>query len=235
MLASLSMFLLWRSFRFDCVYPTRTARFGVALVNDPSVPGGTMRLKNKIYNRDMSPVDSQCECSTCKLYTRAYLHTAFRESSALASQLLTIHNVAFMMRLMRTMRQVRSCGIVSSPYILHKPIMPSTIDSQVMSTTNKLILGLFTAVLIFPYSPYLPLTFPLWYPFSTLPILFSVCVQSILEGSASFESFVRVFLTRHFPSGEAPLWVHQALREADIDIADLMKISANPTGNQDKL
>ena len=99
--------------RFDCVYPTRTARFGAALVNDPETPGGVMRIKEKQYSNDHRPIDLQCSCSTCQRYSRAFLHTAFREGSALSSQLLTIHNVAFMMRLMRTMRQVRSCDILS--------------------------------------------------------------------------------------------------------------------------
>jgi queuine tRNA-ribosyltransferase len=89
------------------VYPTRTARFGVALVNLAEVPGGTMRLKAKEYSADMRPVDPKCGCSTCANYSRAFLHTAFKDNAPLASQLLTTHNVAFMMRLMRTMREVR--------------------------------------------------------------------------------------------------------------------------------
>lgn len=92
--------------RFDCVYPTRTARFGVALLNNPEVPGGTMRLKSKDFGQDLRPVDDRCSCSTCRNYSRAFLHTAFKDNNALASQLLTIHNIAYLMRLMRTMRQV---------------------------------------------------------------------------------------------------------------------------------
>jgi queuine tRNA-ribosyltransferase len=84
---------------FDCVYPTRTARFGVALV-----PSGTMRLKAREFATQLAPVDDECECSTCKQYTRAFLHIAFKENVALAAQALTIHNIAYMMRLMRTMR-----------------------------------------------------------------------------------------------------------------------------------
>ena len=92
--------------RFDCVYPTRTARFGVALVNLAEVPGGTMRLKAKEYSADRRPVDPKCGCSTCANYSRAFIHRALKDDSVLASQLLTTHNVAFMMRLMRTMREV---------------------------------------------------------------------------------------------------------------------------------
>ena len=208
---------LIRCLRFDCVYPTRVARFGVALV-----PSGTMRLKAKEYSRDLQPVggwhvlyirvqtayvleiyrnwcncvylnlhfpmllsacrsplhfslfpslyftftvahsifyvvfflvschspsppsssysssvfisspflcyvskypllyssdlltlitlhatiEVGCLCSTCRSYTRAFLHTAFKDNNALAAQLLTKHNIAHMMALMRSMRKV---------------------------------------------------------------------------------------------------------------------------------
>lgn len=85
---------------FDCVYPTRTARFGVALV-----ASGTMRLKAKEFSEQVEPVEKCCPCSTCKHYTRAVLHVMFKETNPLASQLLTVHNISYMMRLMRTMRQ----------------------------------------------------------------------------------------------------------------------------------
>jgi len=87
--------------RFDCVYPTRTARFGVALV-----PSGTMRLKAKEFGQSLEKVDDECGCSTCRDCTRAYLHLMFKENNPLAPQLLSIHNIAYMMRLMRTMRAV---------------------------------------------------------------------------------------------------------------------------------
>jgi queuine tRNA-ribosyltransferase len=85
---------------FDCVYPTRVARFGVAIV-----PSGTMRLKAKEFSMDLGPVEEGCLCSTCKHYTRAFLHTAFKDNNAIAAQLLTKHNIAHMMTLMRTMRE----------------------------------------------------------------------------------------------------------------------------------
>jgi queuine tRNA-ribosyltransferase catalytic subunit len=87
---------------FDCVFPTRTARFGVALVNS-----GSLRLKNKEYADQLIPVEDKsiCKCSTCENYSRAILHMMFKENNPLACQLLTTHNVAYMMRLMRTMRQ----------------------------------------------------------------------------------------------------------------------------------
>ncbi len=92
-------------YRFDCVYPTRTARFGVALV-----PAGTMRLKAKDYEAQYTPVDADCSCSTCKHYTRAFLHALFKENNPLAAQLLTKHNIVYMMRLMRSMRKAILAG-----------------------------------------------------------------------------------------------------------------------------
>lgn len=87
---------------FDCVYPTRTARFGVALV---PTRGGTIRLKAKEFSAAREPVDPTCACSTCRHYSKAFIHTAFKDNNALAAQLLTKHNISFLMRLMRTMRQ----------------------------------------------------------------------------------------------------------------------------------
>ncbi|KAK2145430.1 hypothetical protein LSH36_682g01071 [Paralvinella palmiformis] len=55
---------------FDCVFPTRTARFGSALV-----PTGQLQLKKDKYKKDFRPIDDSCSCSTCQRYTRAYLHT----------------------------------------------------------------------------------------------------------------------------------------------------------------
>jgi hypothetical protein len=82
----------------NCVYPTRTARFGTALV-----PWGTMQLKAKEYANDFTPIDDTCACNTCKSYTRAYLHLVAAKEPV-GSQLLTHHNIAYQMRLMRELR-----------------------------------------------------------------------------------------------------------------------------------
>ena len=70
------------------------------------VPSGTMRLKAKEFGQSLEKVDAECGCSTCRDCTRAYLHVMFKENNPLAPQLLSIHNIAYMMRLMRTMRAV---------------------------------------------------------------------------------------------------------------------------------
>jgi len=84
---------------FDCVFPTRTARFGCALVDS-----GQLNLKQPKYKLDMEPIDKDCECSTCKRYTRSYLHHIATNESVSCS-LLSIHNVAYQLRLMRSMRE----------------------------------------------------------------------------------------------------------------------------------
>lgn len=83
---------------FDCVFPTRTARFGCALV-----PKGQLILKQAQYRKDMGPIDKSCSCTTCKTYTRAYLHQ-IATIETVSCHLLTIHNIAFQMRLMENIR-----------------------------------------------------------------------------------------------------------------------------------
>eukprot|EP00199_Chlamydomonas_sp_CCMP681_P002077 CAMPEP_0119108094 /NCGR_PEP_ID=MMETSP1180-20130426/13465_1 /TAXON_ID=3052 ORGANISM="Chlamydomonas cf sp, Strain CCMP681" /NCGR_SAMPLE_ID=MMETSP1180 /ASSEMBLY_ACC=CAM_ASM_000741 /LENGTH=427 /DNA_ID=CAMNT_0007093677 /DNA_START=136 /DNA_END=1419 /DNA_ORIENTATION=+ len=85
---------------YDSVYPTRTARFGVALV-----PSGTLKLKNAAYAQDFEPMDSTCSCMACKKYTRAYLHNVVTRGIPSASILVTYHNVAYMQCLCRRMRE----------------------------------------------------------------------------------------------------------------------------------
>ncbi|XP_028130356.1 queuine tRNA-ribosyltransferase catalytic subunit [Diabrotica virgifera virgifera] len=83
---------------FDCVFPTRTARFGCALIMT-----GQLNLRKQQYVKDFSPIDKECWCSTCKNYTRAYLHKVVTDLPV-ACTLLTEHNVAFQMRLMEKIR-----------------------------------------------------------------------------------------------------------------------------------
>ncbi|XP_031342885.1 queuine tRNA-ribosyltransferase catalytic subunit-like isoform X2 [Photinus pyralis] len=84
---------------YDCVFPTRTARFGCALVMT-----GQLNLKQKMYKTDLTPIDKDCDCSTCKTYTRSYLHH-IATIHTVSCHLLTVHNVAFQLRLMRNIRE----------------------------------------------------------------------------------------------------------------------------------
>ncbi|KAG0716974.1 Queuine tRNA-ribosyltransferase catalytic subunit 1 [Chionoecetes opilio] len=89
---------------FDCVYPTRTARFGCALVDQ-----GQINLKHKKFNGDFRPIDEACECSTCHHYTRAYLHTLVTKEPV-ACHLVSVHNIAYQMKLMRRIRESIKAG-----------------------------------------------------------------------------------------------------------------------------
>jgi queuine tRNA-ribosyltransferase len=85
---------------YDCVYPTRTARFGVALVGT-----GVLKLKNNACaNETGKPIEEGCKCMTCKNYSRAAIHRLLK-SGALGCQLVTYHNLAYMLGLMRRMRK----------------------------------------------------------------------------------------------------------------------------------
>ncbi|KAH8582472.1 queunine tRNA-ribosyltransferase [Cryptosporidium sp. chipmunk genotype I] len=83
---------------FDCVYPCRTARFGTAMVHN-----GLLKLKLSKYKDDTRPIDSRCKCYCCKHYSRATLYRIVLKDS-LACQLMTIHNLFFMMEFCSDMR-----------------------------------------------------------------------------------------------------------------------------------
>lgn len=82
---------------FDCVYPTRTGRFGCALV-----PWGFVHLSSATYKCDFTPIDSNCQCVACVKYTRAYLHSI--NGTPTFASLISIHNVAYMLNFMKDMR-----------------------------------------------------------------------------------------------------------------------------------
>jgi len=79
---------------FDCVLPTRTARTGTAFSS-----AGRMNMKNAQYARDFDPLDPECTCTTCTQYSRAYLRHLVTTKEMLASILLSIHNLHFLLDL----------------------------------------------------------------------------------------------------------------------------------------
>ncbi len=79
---------------FDCVLPTRTARMGTAFSS-----AGRMNLKNAQYARDFGPLDPACSCPTCTQYSRAYIRHLVSTKEMLASILLSIHNLHFLLDL----------------------------------------------------------------------------------------------------------------------------------------
>lgn len=84
---------------FDCVLPTRNARNGQAFTST-----GVVKIKNEEHRDADVPLDANCTCSTCTTYSRAYLHHLYRAGEALSAMLMTHHNLAFYINLMRTLR-----------------------------------------------------------------------------------------------------------------------------------
>jgi queuine tRNA-ribosyltransferase len=90
---------------FDCVMPTRMARTGVAFTRQ-----GKMNIRHARYSNDLRPVEEDCRCPACRLFTRAYLRHLHRVNEILAHRLLTWHNLVFMQGLMLDCRAAISAG-----------------------------------------------------------------------------------------------------------------------------
>ncbi len=90
---------------FDCVSPTRTARNG-ALFDRAAGRAKKYRIEigNAVFERDTRPIDEECACSTCTRHTRAYLRHLFKTEELAYFRLATIHNLHFLLDLMRRMR-----------------------------------------------------------------------------------------------------------------------------------
>ena len=84
---------------FDCVLPTRIARNGMAMTS-----GGRVAIKNAVHEHDFSPLDAECDCYTCRNYSRAYLRHLYKSNEILSSMLLTNHNLYFLVHLMEKIR-----------------------------------------------------------------------------------------------------------------------------------
>ncbi len=85
---------------FDCVLPTRIARNGACMV-----PEGRLNLRNATLARDPGPIQEGCGCYTCRTHSRAYLRHLFKTEEILGLRLASIHNVYFLLDLMRQARQ----------------------------------------------------------------------------------------------------------------------------------
>jgi queuine tRNA-ribosyltransferase len=85
---------------FDCVLPTRNGRNASAFTME-----GPLRLRNAVHKRDSMPLESGCQCYTCRHFSRAYLHHLFLADEMLGPTLLSLHNIAFYCRLMAEARQ----------------------------------------------------------------------------------------------------------------------------------
>jgi len=87
---------------FDCVAPTRMARHGGALL--PKADKERINLNNACFREDPNPLWDECLCYCCKNFSRAYLHHLLKSKEILAMQLVTIHNISVMNRLLRDIR-----------------------------------------------------------------------------------------------------------------------------------
>lgn len=85
---------------FDCVLPTRIARHGMAMTS-----AGKLNIKNAKFERDFTPLDHECDCYTCRNYSRAYLRHLFKSNEMLSSTLLSHHNLHFLVNTMANIRK----------------------------------------------------------------------------------------------------------------------------------
>jgi queuine tRNA-ribosyltransferase len=90
---------------FDCVLPTRLGRTGSALV-----PGGRINLRNAAYASDPGPLVDGCACQACQTFSRAYIRHLVTQSEISGLRLLTIHNLHFLLDLVRRAREAVAAG-----------------------------------------------------------------------------------------------------------------------------
>jgi queuine tRNA-ribosyltransferase len=89
----------------DCVLPSRNARNGCLFTSS-----GRVIIKQARYKDDPAPLDPNCQCVTCRTYSRAYLRHHFQAGEMLFSTLATIHNLKYYLDMMRQMRQAILLG-----------------------------------------------------------------------------------------------------------------------------
>jgi len=94
---------------FDCVMPTRNARNGYLFTSR-----GVLKIRNARFEQDTSPVDPDCDCETCRNYSRAYLRHLDRCNEILGARLMTQHNLRFYQKLMQGLRQAIGDGNLES-------------------------------------------------------------------------------------------------------------------------
>ena len=90
---------------FDCVLPTRTARMGTAFSSE-----GRLNMRNAKYTHDFGPLDAKCDCLTCQNHTRSYIRHLVKQGEMLGGILLSIHNLHFLLKLMRDARAAVLAG-----------------------------------------------------------------------------------------------------------------------------
>ena len=84
----------------DCVLPTRIARHGTLMTSE-----GRISIRKAIYKNDFTPLDPECDCYTCRNYTKAYLNHLQRTNEGFGTRLMSIHNLRFVVKLMEDARK----------------------------------------------------------------------------------------------------------------------------------
>ena len=90
---------------FDCVMPSRNGRTGGVFTSD-----GKLNIRNAKYAEDQKPLDSECSCSVCRRYSRAYLRHLYQAGEMTAATLLSHHNLSFYLQLLRAARDAIIAG-----------------------------------------------------------------------------------------------------------------------------
>ena len=85
---------------YDCVLPTRIARHGTLMTSQ-----GRINIKKEAYKRDFTPLDPNCDCYTCRNYTKAYLRHLYICDETFGKRLLSLHNIRFLIKLMEQARE----------------------------------------------------------------------------------------------------------------------------------
>ena len=90
---------------FDCVYPSRNGRHGHVYTNH-----GKMNLFNAKYELDSKPIDEECQCPTCRHYSRAYIRHLLKAKEMLGMRLCVLHNLYFYNHMMEEIRDALDAG-----------------------------------------------------------------------------------------------------------------------------
>jgi queuine tRNA-ribosyltransferase len=94
---------------FDCVAPTRMGRNGAVFTRD-----GRLNIKRAEFRTDKRPIDEACTCSACRRFSRAYLRHLYTSDETLGLRLLSLHNVHFLVSLMREARVAIQDGTIGA-------------------------------------------------------------------------------------------------------------------------
>ena len=103
---------------FDCVMPSRNARHGHLFTSR-----GIINIINEKYSEDLSPIDPECNCPTCRNHSRAYLRHLFKANEMLAMRLAVSHNLYFYNNLMKNIRNALDNGTYYDFYSQNKEIL----------------------------------------------------------------------------------------------------------------